>query len=82
MAASALPGVEAPTLLIVGGDDSPVLAMNRDALGQLGCEKTLEVIPHATHLFAEPGALEKVSILARDWFVQHLTAAKWAVQYA
>ncbi len=66
LAASALPGVEAPTLLIIGGDDSPVLAVNRDALGQLGCEKRLEVIPGATHLFPEPSALEKVSILARS----------------
>ena len=79
---SALPVVEAPTLLIVGANDIPVLGLNRDALRRLGCEKKLEVIPDATHLFPETGALEKVSILARDWFTQHLITASAAAQSA
>ncbi len=82
LAASALPTVEAPTLLIVGGDDLPVLAMNRDALSVLRCEKRLEIIPGATHLFPEPGALEKVSGFAREWFVQHLTTPAVAAKSA
>jgi len=68
-----LPAVQAPTMLIVGGDDEPVLSWNRDALKRLSCEKKLVVIPGATHLFEEHGALEKVAELARDWFVQHST---------
>ena len=82
LAASALPTVEAPTLLIVGENDFPVLAMNRDALNQLRSEKKLEIIPGATHSFPEPGALDKVSILAREWFVQHLTVAALAAKSA
>lgn len=78
LAASALPTVEAPTLLIVGGNDLPVLAMNRDAVKQLRSEKKLEIIPGATHLFPEPGALEKVSVLAHEWFVEHLTVSALA----
>ncbi len=73
LAASALSTVDAPTLLIVGSNDLPVLALNRDAMGKLRCEKKLETIPGATHLFPEPGALEKVSVLAREWFLEHLT---------
>jgi putative phosphoribosyl transferase len=68
-----LPLVEAPTLLIVGGDDELVLQLNEEALDRLRCRKELVVIPGATHLFPEPGALEEVSRLARDWFVRHLT---------
>jgi putative phosphoribosyl transferase len=82
LAASALPTVEAPTLLIVGGNDLPVLAMNRDALEKLRSEKKLEIIPGATHLFSEPGALEKVSVLARQWFVHYLTIAALAAKSA
>jgi putative phosphoribosyl transferase len=82
LAGSALPGVEVPTLLIVGADDVPVLGLNRDALRRLRCEKRLEVIPHATHLFPETGALEKVSILARDWFAQHLITVSASAQSA
>jgi pimeloyl-ACP methyl ester carboxylesterase len=65
--------VEAPTLLIVGGNDEPVIEMNREALAQLRCEKQLQIIPGATHLFEEPGTLEDVARLARDWFHRHLT---------
>ena len=69
-----LPQVMAPTLLIVGGDDVPVVRMNREALAAMRCERRLEIIPGATHLFEEPGALEQVARLARDWFTTHLTA--------
>lgn len=68
-----LPGVSAPTLLIVGGDDEPVIEMNREALELVRCEKQLEIIPQATHLFPEPGALEEVARLARDWFSRYLS---------
>jgi len=72
LAGEALPYVQAPTLLIVGGADTPVIGMNRSALAQLRCEKRLEIVPGATHLFEEPGTLERVAVLAREWFVQHL----------
>jgi pimeloyl-ACP methyl ester carboxylesterase len=67
-----LPAVAAPTLLIVGSDDEPVLTWNREALQQLKCPKHLAVVHGATHLFEEPGTLEQVAELARDWFQQHL----------
>lgn len=67
-----LPGVAAPTLLIVGEHDLAVLDVNRKALGELHAEKALAVIPGATHLFEEPGALEEVGRLARAWFSRHL----------
>lgn len=70
-----LPYVTAPTLLIVGGDDGVVVDLNRDAAERLRCEHQLEIIPGATHLFEEPGALEEVSRLAADWFVERLGAA-------
>jgi len=73
LAATALPLVQAPTLLIVGGDDEPVVELNRRAYALLRCEKRLTIIPGATHLFPEPGALEKVAHLAADWFRQHFT---------
>ncbi|MGH9491442.1 MAG: dienelactone hydrolase family protein [Terriglobales bacterium] len=68
----ALGHVLAPTLLIVGGADPEVLALNREALASLRTEKHLVVVPGATHLFAEPGALAQVAALARDWFLRHL----------
>jgi dienelactone hydrolase len=74
LAAEALPHVVAPTLLIVGGDDPAVLELNRQALERIPAEKRLEVVPGATHLFEEPGALEQVSRLAADWFGLHLGA--------
>jgi pimeloyl-ACP methyl ester carboxylesterase len=70
-----LGGVRAPTLLIVGGDDAPVIDLNRDAFRQLRGVRELEIVPHASHLFEEPGALEQVTILARDWYRRYLTAA-------
>jgi putative phosphoribosyl transferase len=72
LAGSALPHVRAPTLLIVGGADREVLALNTAALSQLTCPKELQVVPRATHLFEEPGALEEVARLASGWFVCHL----------
>jgi putative phosphoribosyl transferase len=66
--------VHAPTLLVVGGDDEPVLGMNREAFGLLQCEKKLEIIPGATHLFEEPGALQSVAQLASGWFLGHIAA--------
>jgi putative phosphoribosyl transferase len=71
LAGSALGSVKAPTLLIVGGDDIEVLALNRAALAELRCEKKLVVVPGATHLFEEPGTLEAVVEHARGWFLAH-----------
>lgn len=73
LAGSALAEVRAPTLLIVGGKDQEVLALNRRALTQLACEARLEIVPGATHLFEEPGALDQVASVAAKWFVRHLT---------
>jgi putative phosphoribosyl transferase len=72
LAGDALARVRAPTLLIVGGADDLVLELNRDALEHLRTEKALEIVPGATHLFRQPGALERVAELARDWFTTHL----------
>ena len=72
LAGAALAKVTAPTLLIVGGDDLTVLGLNRAALAELQCEKHLAVVPGATHLFEEPGALEAVVGLAGNWFASHL----------
>ncbi|HEX7078274.1 MAG TPA: dienelactone hydrolase family protein [Candidatus Eisenbacteria bacterium] len=73
LAGDALPRVGAPTLLIVGGDDVAVIGMNRRAIQEMrSAETRLEIVPGATHLFEEPGALETVSSLARDWFLRYL----------
>ncbi len=72
LAGDSLPGVHAPTLLIVGGEDDVVIDLNRQALGKMRCEKELRIVPDATHLFEEPGALEEVARLAADWFQRHL----------
>ncbi|MDB5603559.1 MAG: Dienelactone hydrolase family protein [Bradyrhizobium sp.] len=74
LAATALTHVQAPTLLIVGENDDQVLQLNRQALAQLRCEKRLMIVPGASHLFEEPGALDEVARLARDWFRRHLDA--------
>jgi len=74
LAGSALAEVRAPTLLIVGGADRQVIALNRRALAQLTCEAHLEIVPGATHLFEEPGALEQVASLASKWFERHLAS--------
>jgi putative phosphoribosyl transferase len=65
--------VRASTLLIVGGNDLPVIEMNRTALAALRCEARLEIVPGATHLFEEPGTLEEVARLATAWFQQYVT---------
>jgi putative phosphoribosyl transferase len=75
LAREALPAVRAPTLLIVGSADEVVLDLNRDALATLECEKALEIVPGAGHLFEEEGALEQVAALAARWFGDHLPAA-------
>lgn len=75
LAGETLPNVTAPTLLIVGGDDVEVLGLNREAEARMRCERRLEVIPGATHLFEEPGALERVADLAAEWFAKHLAEA-------
>ena len=72
LAGDALPQIQAPTLLIVGGDDDIVIELNEMARDQMRCEVKLEIIPGATHLFEEPGALEQVAKLASDWFSLHL----------
>ncbi|HXQ22718.1 MAG TPA: dienelactone hydrolase family protein [Candidatus Acidoferrales bacterium] len=74
LAAQVLPKVKAPTLLIVGGEDAPVIRMNREAYALLRCEKELRIVPGATHLFEEPGTLEEVTRLATAWFLRHLHA--------
>jgi pimeloyl-ACP methyl ester carboxylesterase len=73
LAGSALARVRAPTLLIVGGNDVQVIELNRAALDQLRCEKQLVIVSGATHLFEEPGALDEVARLAREWIEYHLT---------
>jgi dienelactone hydrolase len=72
LAGEALRRVGAPTLLIVGGADPVVLDLNREAMEQMTAETSLEVVPGATHLFEEPGALDRVAELARDWFVERI----------
>ena len=72
LAGRRLRAVRAPTLLIVGGHDAEVLALNAAALRELECEKRLEVVPEATHLFEEPGTLDEVARLAAEWFARHL----------
>jgi pimeloyl-ACP methyl ester carboxylesterase len=75
LAESYLPRVQAPTLLIVGGEDEPVISLNELAYNALRCEKRIEIIPRATHLFPEPGVLEQVASLAVEWFQRHLAPA-------
>ena len=75
LAHDALDEVLAPTLLIVGGEDPLVLDLNRRAQRRMRCESVLEVVPGATHLFEEPGALAEVARLARDWFLRHLASS-------
>ena len=75
LAGPILGSVTAPTLLIVGGRDTPVIQMNRDAMRRMRCEVTLDIIPGASHLFEEPGALERVAHLAGDWFRHHFQIA-------
>lgn len=73
LAGDDLPRVRAPTLLLVGGADPVVIGLNRQAAAGLRAEQRLQIIPGATHLFPEPGKLEQVAQLSRDWFLQRLT---------
>ena len=75
LAGHRLAEVTAPTLLIVGGYDDIVLELNREAHAQMRCQSRLCVVPGATHLFDEPGTLEAVADLARDWFLDHIPSA-------
>ena len=72
LARDVLPRVTAPTLLIVGGNDEVVIELNREAYNLLECPRRLDVVPGASHLFSEPGTLEEVARLARDWFLEYL----------
>lgn len=75
LAGRALSRVVAPTLLIVGGDDVPVIGMNREAMAQMTAPVRLEIVPGASHLFEEPGTLDRVAALASEWFVRYLVPA-------
>jgi putative phosphoribosyl transferase len=72
LAGASLAAIQAPTLLIVGGEDRQVIELNRKAFAALRCEKRLTLVPGATHLFEEPGALQRVARLAADWFLEHV----------
>ncbi len=78
LAGDALLRVDVPTLLIVGGADEQVISLNEQAFAQLRCTKHLEIVPGATHLFEEPGALDTVSTLAAGWFDTHLPVSGWS----
>jgi dienelactone hydrolase len=78
LAGDALPTVQAPTLLIVGGDDDVVIALNQRARDAMRAQTRLELVPGATHLFEEPGALDKVAELARGWFVTQFAGTRAA----
>jgi len=73
LAGDALPLVKAPTLLIVGGNDQPVIGMNQEAFDRMTCVRDMKIVPGASHLFEEPGALEQVAQLAGNWFEKHLS---------
>src|SRR5262249_46473948 len=73
LADAALADIDAPTLLIVGGNDQPVIDLNRQAMEHLHIPTRLEIVPGATHLFEEPGALETVAMLAQKWFIIYLS---------
>lgn len=76
LAGDELEWVRAATLLIVGGEDRPVIELNREAYERLQCERALRIVPGATHLFEEPGTLETVAKMAADWFVDHFAAGQ------
>jgi dienelactone hydrolase len=82
LAGSALSRIQAPTLLIVGGNDFPLLGVHQEALKQIPAEKQLEIIPGATHLFEEPGTLEKVAWLASQWFNRYLIRSSGLIDKA
>jgi pimeloyl-ACP methyl ester carboxylesterase len=72
LAGEYLPGVAAPTLLLVGGLDTEVIELNQEAMDQMTAEKKLVIVPGATHLFEEPGTLEQVAKLSTEWFLRYL----------
>jgi putative phosphoribosyl transferase len=76
LAGDALPLVRTPTLLVVGGADEPVIELNEAAMRRMRAPAELAIVPHATHLFEEPGTLEEVQRLALDWFGRHMTRGK------
>jgi putative phosphoribosyl transferase len=80
LAGTALPKVQSPTLLVVGGEDTPVIELNEEALNKLRCEKRLEIVPGATHLFEEPGTLEQAATLASNWFEKYLSTRSYAAR--
>jgi putative phosphoribosyl transferase len=82
LAGEALAHVRAPTLLIVGGADTQVIALNRQAMAQMSAPVNLEIVPGASHLFEEPGTLEEVARLARDWFERYLGRSEGAAASA
>jgi putative phosphoribosyl transferase len=82
LARNYLAGVLAPTLLIVGGNDDVVIELNEQALRLLRCPKQLVIVPGATHLFEEPGTLEEVARLAKEWFVRHLAGVECAARHS
>jgi putative phosphoribosyl transferase len=82
LAGPALARVTAATLLVVGGDDDVVIGLNRESLAQMRCEARLEIVPGATHLFEEPGTLERVAALAAAWFTGHFPSAREAERRA
>jgi dienelactone hydrolase len=81
LAGDALPRVRCPTLLIVGGSDVEVLDLNRRAMRAMTAPAQLHVVPHAGHLFEEPGALREVTAAALEWFREHLGSARWREQH-
>lgn len=78
LAGAALSKVQSPTLLVVGGEDTTVIELNEKALNKLQCEKRLEIVPGATHLFEEPGTLEQAAKLASNWFENYLSMQFYA----
>jgi putative phosphoribosyl transferase len=80
LAGTALPKVQSPTLLVIGGEDTPVIELNEEALNKLRCEKRLEIVPGATHLFEEPGTLEQAATLASNWFEKYLSTRSYAAR--
>jgi pimeloyl-ACP methyl ester carboxylesterase len=76
LAGAALGQVKAPTLLIVGGNDEPVIRLNQSAWHRMICDRRIAIVAGATHLFVEPGALDAVARLAGEWFVEHFTSSR------
>lgn len=82
LAGDALLRVRCPTLLIVGGDDVEVIELNRAAMKAMSAQTSLHIVPHATHLFEEPGTLNEVTRVASAWFRKHLATQRWREQHA